>query len=88
VGKSLDEQRLAVGGLVRRLVVSKAASQGGRRDRGIDFSQRVRVVLGWEPSSAWDSIDRLLDEDDEVFDRVLEDTMRAFASGEPIVLEP
>jgi hypothetical protein len=85
---SLDEQRLAVGGLVRRLVVSKAASQGGRRDRGIDFSQRVRVVLGWEPSSAWDSIDRLLDEDDEVFDRVLEDTMRAFASGEPIVLEP
>jgi DNA invertase Pin-like site-specific DNA recombinase len=83
----LDGQRLAVGGLVRRLVVAKAASQGGRRDRGVDFSRRVQVVLGWENSPAWDSMERLFDEDQEVFDRAAEGVLRALEAGEPIVFE-
>jgi len=84
---SLEEQRVAVGGLVRRLIVSKAASQGGRRDRGIDFSNRVRFVLEWEGSSAWESMERLFDEDLALSDRMMESLQQASASGEPIVIE-
>jgi site-specific DNA recombinase len=83
---SLEEKRVGVGGLIRRLVVSKAASQGGRRDRGIDFAQRVRFVLEWEWSSAWESMGRLLDEDD-VAVRVIEGIERAGEASSPIVLE-
>lgn len=50
---SLDDQRAAVAGLVRRIVVAPSATQGGRHDRGIDFEGRVRFELVFDtPASA------------------------------------
>ena len=84
---SLDDQRVLIRGLLRRLEVSKSAVLGGSHRRGIDFAQRVRFVLGWEWSTAWDAIERTFDDDDELFDRSIQAGLAAFAAGEPIAFE-
>jgi DNA invertase Pin-like site-specific DNA recombinase len=86
VSLTLDEQRVLIRGLVRRLEVSKSAVHGGSHRRGIDFAQRVRVVLGWESSSAWAAVERVFDGDDELFARTLDGLKEAAASGGPLVL--
>jgi DNA invertase Pin-like site-specific DNA recombinase len=46
----LDERRQVVRGVVRRIIVAPATSQGGRHDRGIDFQKRLAIEWNWELS--------------------------------------
>jgi site-specific DNA recombinase len=84
---SLEEQRVLIRGLLRRLEVSKSAVHGGSHRRGIDFAQRVRFVLGWEGSAAWDAIAQAVDNEDELFERSMHAVLTAIAADEPIVFE-
>jgi site-specific DNA recombinase len=80
---SLDEQRVLLRGLVRRLEVTKSEVRGGSHRRGIDFDQRVRVVLGWEWSAAWDAVEQVFDDDPDLFDRTMSQ-LSEVVRGEPL----
>jgi site-specific DNA recombinase len=80
---SLDEQRVLLRGLVRRLEVSKSEVRGGSHRRGID-AQRVRFVLGWEWSATWDALEQGFDDNPDLVDVAMERLQSAMATGDPI----
>jgi site-specific DNA recombinase len=75
-----DQRRVALRGLLRRIVVSQAETQGGRHDRGIDFDARVKFELAWD-DAAWNPIVELIADGIDV------DATRAEPDGTLIVMK-
>jgi hypothetical protein len=57
---SLEEQRSAIRGVVRRIVVTQAPRHGGRHDRGIDLQERVRFELRVDDKGTASAIGKVL----------------------------